>query len=768
MASNNTSADYLLNMLMTGKAKKIAISIFIAADPTKTILPPNIDPGAINLLKEIKGRIYPIALRGKCQAGKSTTLNRIAKLANIQIERLLEVAEGFGGSTTEGVWLMIITFNNNDTLLLFDVQGTDRGADELTHKLIALTDHICTKVVDVFRMPLEGFSNEYINSLYCLAMARDTVENLRATSHKTILWTNCVLPKRSPLKPRTFCNTPDEYQTELLGSSIGERAVQGAKAKSYAEKTSIITTKKPSDDILYDICQLENNHPFVAHEIMPVLKNILDNVQPVTFASHVINDGPSFVTYLNNVYTNIKASVIDLPFCALPMIRSIAMSLLKETKLSVTCQINEEISNNSGDMQKISHIMIPKIKDVQHRSIAEFKLKLGDLPAEHWQDQLKDLILFIDNKIREIVDSFKPNVLKHFLELNRPSLNRLCELGSNISKLRIDLQRETVGIVQKMESIPFLRGNISSLEKEFIERSLDQHQLNLCRAQEIAESDLQRRLTEFKQDIYSTEPEGIEEVIKNMIRDHKGFSQQQFSSFNIKWKPFYNENTMIKDLREDNIRRSNDFVIICQNKCIAEFNRQVGLIMSSTQNVSQKYGLLKIELEKCLHQYYCKLPWPLNDQTIQKVNDELKIIFNRVMEQLFTPEVRAQLQDERVAQIQALSRLNFDQNESLLWVYCVGCKRIFAGRTRGCVNVTCAHFDMKNGTKNNSHGCGLQFEWANAQPVPIEKIPPQVCFSNISQDERTAHVNTLMSSITNGLHSMYSAGAKVLTGFRAT
>ncbi|CAF4069164.1 unnamed protein product, partial [Adineta steineri] len=262
MPTPNTQENYLLQLLTSQQVKSIDSSIFVATNPSETVLPLTIDLGAIELLKRITGHIYPIALRGKCQAGKSTTLNWIAKLANFPNEKLLEVAEGFGGSTTEGIWLMIITFTNNDVLLLFDVQGTDRGADELTHKLIALTDHICTKVVDVFRMPIEGFSNEYINSLYCLAMGRDSVENLRPASDKAVLWTNCVLPKRSPMKSKSMCNTPEDYQMELLTSPVGERAVQGAKAKAYAEGTLIITTAKPSDEILFQISELENDHRF--------------------------------------------------------------------------------------------------------------------------------------------------------------------------------------------------------------------------------------------------------------------------------------------------------------------------------------------------------------------------------------------------------------------------------------------------------------------------------------------------------------------------
>ncbi|CAF0988070.1 unnamed protein product [Rotaria magnacalcarata] len=759
MASSSAQADYLLQMLKSGQVKNIDSSIFIDSNPSQTALPSTIDSRAINLLNNISGRIYPIALRGKCQAGKSTTLNRLAKISNFPLTKPLEVAESFGGSTTEGIWLMIITFTNEDALLLFDVQGTDRGADEVTHKLIAFTDHICTKVVDVFRMPLEGFSNDYINALYCLAMARDSIKNLKAASDKSILWTNCVLPKRSPLNSTIFCNTPDEYQTELLKSSIGERALQGTKAKSYAEGTSIITTSKPSDEILFKISELENDHVFVQNEVIPIVNSILKNVQPVKIAAHVINDGRSFVQYLNNVYSNIRSSVIDLPFCALPMIRSIAMSALKEKKQFVTYQMDQEVSRNSNDMHRISNTLIPALRNIKNNCIVQFQQELSDLPREQWEDQLKDLDEFSNNKIRTIVDILKPNVLLHFLEQTYPKLNQLCGLGSKIDKLRTDLRTETTRILGQMQQISFLQGNTNSVDREYVERALQHHQVQLCYVQEVVEYDWQRRIKDFEKYIYSDDDEGVGAVIDKMIREHEGFSQQKFSTFGITWKPFINIDTTRSELKQLNIKLSQKTSLDRKNQCISEFNKQIGMLMASNRTVPEKYGKLKMELEICLRQYYDNLPWPLNDQTIGAVDDELQRIFYRVMQNLFTPAVKEQLKRDRMAQMEMMSKLNLDKNESLLWVYCVGCRRIFAGRTRGCVNVTCCQFKNKAGVKIVDHGCGFTFEWAKAQPVPINTLSSEIWFSSIETDQRTNSIKNLISDVKDNVRNISSAGA---------
>lgn len=757
MTSSHTNTDYLLSLLTSNQVKNIDSSTFVATNPTQTELPLTIDPKAVELLKNISGRIYPVALRGKCQAGKSTTLNRIAKISNFPMERLLEVAEGFGGSTTEGIWLMAIIFTNEDALLLFDVQGTDRGADELTHKLIALTDHICTKVVDVFRMPVEGFSNEYINSLYCLAMGRDSVRNLRPASDKAILWTNCALPKRSPLRARSKCNTPTEYQVELLSSSVGERAMQGAKAKTYAEGTPIITTSKPPDEILFEISELENDHIFIQTEIMPALKQILKNIQPVKINSHVIKGGNCFVEYLNNVYISIKASTLDLPFCALPMIRSIAMTALKDKKLSITNEMNQEVMNNSNDMYKISNILVPKLRNIGDRCITEFKQELSDLPTEQWKDQLAELEEFTKNEIRKIVDRFKSNVLQHFLQQEYPNLNQLFARGYQINQLQTYLQTGIAEIMRKMDHLPFLQGNITTIDKECVGRALNNHKLQLCHAQENAESDWRHRLNNYEKQIYSTDSDGIDRVIEEIIREHKDYSQQQFLRFNVEWKHFFNVETMKTELKRGNTQRSEKAVSKCRNKCVAEFNRKIGIIMSAVISVPEKYGKLKSEIETCLHTYYNALPWPLNDQTFGAVDNELQQIFNQVMQKLYTPAVKEQLKRDRIAQMESMSNSSLGDNESLLWVYCVQCQRIFAGRTKGCVNVTCCHFTTKQGTQNVDHGCGLEFQWAKAQPVPIANLPQDFWFSNIEVDQRAPHVKNVISAAVDGVRRMYGA-----------
>lgn len=339
-SSSKISDEYLWTMLTTDQVESIRCKIFIAASPHEAELPKNINSEAMALLKQLNGRIFSIALRGKSQGGKSTMLNRLAMLSNKTLDsnNKLAVATKFGCSTTHGIWMCIITFKNKDALLLFDMQGTDRGADEITYKLIAFTDHICSKVVDVFRMPEEGFSNEYVNILYCLLMGRESVKNLSPTSDKAILWTNCELPMQSPNND-SCCETPEAYQHAVLNGIVGERAIQAEQARKYANNTPILKTDKPPRAVLFKISELENTDPFIQNHMIPVMKQILKSVQPIKLGSHVINGGDSYVEYLNNIYNSIKKSCIDFPFCAKPMIVSIALALLKKKRIQLKIKL---------------------------------------------------------------------------------------------------------------------------------------------------------------------------------------------------------------------------------------------------------------------------------------------------------------------------------------------------------------------------------------------------------------------------------------------
>ena len=267
------------------------------------------------------------------------------------------------------------------------MQGTDRGADEVTYKLIAFTDHICTKVVDVFRMPAEGFSNEYVNSLYCLTMGRDSIENLVPTSNKAILWTDCVLPKQSPFDGKISCETPEKYHAEVLHCVVGELKMHAEKAETYTKNTPILIAKKPSDKIVLNISQLENGHPFIQNEINPILKQILSNIQSVKIGSHEIKGGDDYVQYLINIYDNIQSSIIDIPFCALPLIRKISATVLTANKTWFNEQIEQIKTKYSEDFDWIAKNLRLELQKKQSQGIQEFERQLSDLPKHIWEKQ---------------------------------------------------------------------------------------------------------------------------------------------------------------------------------------------------------------------------------------------------------------------------------------------------------------------------------------------------------------------------------------------
>ncbi|CAF1202522.1 unnamed protein product [Didymodactylos carnosus] len=734
MALPNAQDEYLWKKLTSNEVRSINCSVFVAASPRGVKLPDQISPEAAVLLAKLKGRIYAIALRGKSQAGKSTTLNRVAKMSDCHINTLLPVAKQFGSTTTHGIWIMIVEFKNDDALLLFDMQGTDRGADEITYKLIAYTDHICTKVVNVFRMPQEGFSNEYIDALYCLATARESVKNLAPTSDKVLLWTNCVLPKQSPFDEKS-CETPEVYQAEVLKSVEGERKIQARKAIKYTEQTPIVTSSKPSDKILSKISELENDNSFIQNDIVPVLKRILHNVRPVTISSHDIKGGNDYVQYLSNVYSNILKSDINLPFCILPMVRNIATSVSKIQAEWMKNQIEQLLPVYSQDPNWISNILIIELNGLKSKCIEAFKRKLSDFPDSAWKDQLDDLDCSIQVSIKKVIDKYRKDVLDHFLKINLPRLSHVCTLGLRIDELKSQLIMNMKEIDKEIVKIPLLNESITDLDRRFVTQALEMHIHDLCRIQENNERDWTDRERKFKEKIYSTDHSGVDEIIKLLIGEHMHYSEQQFTKFGIIPQPFFNLDIKTDELKKNNKDQSKIFPQKYREECIEGFKAKIGSIFSTNATTPEKYGFLLIDIEYCLKRYYEKLPWPLNDETIGQVESDLQGLCTQALDNIYTPEVIEQLKRDRVAQMEALSKLKLAENESLLWVHCVGCKRIFAGRTVGCANVTCSQFQVSD-TMNTDHGCSLTFQWKKAQPVKFDQLPKDIWLLDIEGANR--------------------------------
>lgn len=762
--------DYLWTMLTSHQVKSIDCSLFINASPRETKLPAAISPEAVCLLQNLSGSIYPIALRGKSQAGKSTTLNRLAQISNFPMTTpLLNVAKNFGATTTHGIWIMIIQFNNNDALLLFDTQGTDRGADEITHKLIAFTDHICTKVVDVFRMPTEGFSNEYINAHYCLAMGRESVKNLNPTSHKTIMWTNSLLPKQSPFDCEKSCNTPEAYHAEILECVAGERVVQAAKAKKYTEGTPIITTGQPPSEVLLSISELANNHPFIEKELMPAIQQILHNVQPVTYGAHEIKGGRDYVQYLSNIYSNIQTSVIDLPFCALPLVRSIGMNNLIKCKAWIENQIEQMLAERSNNLDWISCHLMHEMNAKKSQCIGNFEREMSDFPKDMWQEQVSDLTTFIEAILKRTVEKFKKSILEKFIAQNYEQFNQLCCLGFVVTQLKTALDSKMRDTIQLLEiSAPLLHGNINDLDRAFVTQNLQVHIEKLCQIQRDIEQDWAVREAEFKQEIYSTDPgAGIDLVINKMVESHDAYCRQRFAQYNIHPRCFFDVYSKTQELKNDNQIQSIEVANKCRTKYISEFNQKIGVIFSANITVPEKYGKLLAAVETCLQQYYAELPWPLNDNTIGELHSTLQQQLENALNQLYTPAVQEQLKQDRIAQQQRLANQRFEENESLLWVHCVGCQRVFAGRTRGCPKVTCDRFKVDQGISTD-HGCSLTFEWTKAQPANLSLLPSEFWFSKIEAGDRAGSARNMVNDAFTSVYNFFAPGSRILRRRRSS
>jgi hypothetical protein len=394
--------------------------------------------------------------------------------------------------------------------------------------------------------------------------------------------------------------------------------------------------------------------------------------------------------------------------------------------------------------------------------IANFEKEMNDFPKDIWQEQVNDLAAFINGILNETIEKFKKAVLEKFIVQKCKEFNQFCSLGFAIIKLKSSLDSKMTEAIRSMENAaPLLQGNISDIDRAFVTQSLKVHIAQLCQTQTDIEQDWSARETEFKQEIYSTNPEGIDEVIKKMLECHETRCQQLFAQYDIRPQPFFNNLTKIQQLKNDNVIRSSVVAQKCRTKCISDFNEKVGRIFSMNKTVPEKYGALLTAVDACLQQYYAQLPWPLNNDTMGEVHSVLQQQLVQSLNQLYTPAVQEQLKQDRLAQQQRLSQQRFERNESLLWVHCVGCRRIFAGRTRGCVKVTCSRFAVDQGLTTD-HGCNLTFEWVKAQPVDLSLLPTEFWFSKIEAGERAGSARNIINDAFASARDLFAAKPKTL------
>ncbi|CAF1417785.1 unnamed protein product [Rotaria magnacalcarata] len=523
----------LFYLLESKEVQSIETTVFIEANPFAKDLPENIDANAETLLRKVRGRIFPIAVRGKSQAGKSTTLNHIAKITKIPLNKMLPVAESFGSTTTCGIWLMIITFKNQDALLLFDVQGTDHGNDEMTYRLIAFTDHVCTKVVDVFRMPMTGFSNDYIDALYCLAVARDSVKNLLPTSNKVILWTDCKLPKKNPSGSKV-CNEPKEYHFEILENATNHRQLQTEKAKEYTERTVFLTTPKFSDDITSQIAKLENNDPLIKENLIPIIKTILSDAQPAKIGSCEIVGTDQYIDYLKRIYTCIRNSNIDLPFCQSELIRSIISSSVREQEQWINEQLDEIKQTYEKDLDWIGKYAKGYIDNTVQQCIDKLENKLECFDKTQWNDAVEKLKHSIQSCIKPLLSNFKVSFTDKFIENKYLEIHNLCTLGYQSDVLKLKLNEKLDEIFKKFKEIPLFHDETDSAEERKVKEDLKKRIDELVSAQVYVENRWSRMEDQFQEKILAPEEYVIEQAVETLFSTINYVLMQKFEKYKIR------------------------------------------------------------------------------------------------------------------------------------------------------------------------------------------------------------------------------------------
>ena len=136
----------------------------------------------------LQGPIRVIAVVGNARVGKSTTLNLISHIlsgrSEDSVEEIFKTGDSFE-AVTRNVWAHIIQLRNEDgSILLMDVEGTDLGDDTVTDRLSMFTAMLSSSL-NVFAMHIVGNGN--IDFLYRIGRLSDLVfkdKNIRPNFSK--------------------------------------------------------------------------------------------------------------------------------------------------------------------------------------------------------------------------------------------------------------------------------------------------------------------------------------------------------------------------------------------------------------------------------------------------------------------------------------------------------------------------------------------------------------------------------------------------------
>lgn len=156
-------------------AKGSEAKILLESVDNKTIYKLNQD--ILEKISQLQGPIRVIAAVGNARVGKSTTLNLISHIWNGKnessaVEEIFETGDSFD-AVTRNVWAHIIKpKNENGSIVLLDVEGTDLGDDTVTDRLSMFTA-MMSSALNVFAMNIVG--NGDTGFLYRIARLSDLV-----------------------------------------------------------------------------------------------------------------------------------------------------------------------------------------------------------------------------------------------------------------------------------------------------------------------------------------------------------------------------------------------------------------------------------------------------------------------------------------------------------------------------------------------------------------------------------------------------------------
>ncbi|KAJ5075969.1 hypothetical protein M0811_06831 [Anaeramoeba ignava] len=537
--------------------------------------------------------IHILSIIGVTREGKSTLLNCISSLYEKKnSETKFEI---FGGADacTSGIWVKQIELNDK-IILLIDSEGTNKGNDVITQKIITLVSLLSSVLIINFSKTIK---NDTFKSLSGIQSIAKIIKNPKRGNVPESPFPNLIFLLRDSLPDgltidKTPCNAEEylNYQLDPVNHISDGLSPIAVTINSFYKKKQLFAFKKPSDNQIQQFkngnfeCNSDSEFDQKTNELFQFLENGF--LEPKLINRNQCQGSDLFL-YLKFLIEGINEEKVDIPMISDYIEQSKAKQILKPFLERIQQIVKELIENlekieDNEELKRINYekefeSKIKPIKQEYEKEIQFLNQKAKQIGINELENSIKQSSNYIKEKMEFLIKqaeevesrqmnlySQKFNTFLQNIHLQENSLqNEIsnCQNLNQISQISQKIQNFEKGINEQIQEIKnstsqyikkvqeeikkqtqnFLNQNIGKLEKTRIQK---EQQIRARIQQEIQQANqniqylinnLQQQANSYKQQITNCKDESTWRNLISSFRSSldsiRNSNSNQFSQF---------------------------------------------------------------------------------------------------------------------------------------------------------------------------------------------------------------------------------------------